>query len=151
MTVIVRQARETDVPAICELLRIAVPLFLPDPVPPSAAKFLESIEAPSVTARLSAANYIYFVAECGAELRGYIALRDGQHLYHLFVHPMFHRQGIGRLLWQHMRQITGSRIVTVNSALPAVPAYRSFGFVPNGEPQLRCCPSYLPMVYVGDN
>lgn len=147
MTIIVRRGRESDAMAICQLLRVITPLVIPDPTVPEAAKFLESFEGPSVTARLNAANYCYFVAEEGTELRGYIALRDGQHLYHLFVHPMFHRQGIGRLLWQHLLQATGSRTITVRSSLAAVPVYRSFGFTPSGEPQLRRCPAYLPMEY----
>lgn len=63
------------------------------------------------------------------------------------VYPMFHRQGIGRLLWQHLLQATGSRTITVRSGLAAVLVYRSFGFTPIGEPQLNCCPAYLPMEY----
>ena len=111
--------------------------------------FFESVEAPAVAARLSAPNYMHLVAEHGPDLRGYIALRDGKHLYHLFVQPDFHGQGIGRLLWQHLLQVTGPTALTVNSSVLAVPVYRRFGFVPNGEPQLRCSPPYVPMVYAG--
>ncbi|WP_460709495.1 GNAT family N-acetyltransferase [Lysobacter terrae] len=149
MTVLVRQARETDASAICALLRTVVPLILPDPTAPEAASFLASFEAPAVAERLAAPNYIHLIAESGRDLRGYIALRDGQHLYHLFVRPEFHGQGISRLLWQHLLQVAAPRALTVNSSLLAVPVYRSFGFVPNGEPQLHCCPPYVPMLYAG--
>ncbi|WP_457098139.1 GNAT family N-acetyltransferase [Lysobacter sp. P5_B9] len=149
MKVLVRQARGTDAPAICALLRTVTPLILPDSITPEAASFLESFEAPAVAARLAAPNYIHLIAESGRDLRGYISLRDGQHLYHLFVQPEFHGQGIGRLLWQHLLQVARPGALTVNSSLLAVPVYRSFGFVPSGEPQLHCCPPYLPMVYAG--
>lgn len=70
MTIIVRRGRESDAMAICQLLRVITPLVIPDQTVPEAAKFLESFEGPSVTARLNAANYSYFVAEEGTELRG---------------------------------------------------------------------------------
>jgi GNAT superfamily N-acetyltransferase len=149
MTILVRQANEADASAICALLRTMAPLLVPDPAAPEAASFLESLEAPAVAARLSSPNYIHLVAEHGGDLRGYISLRDGQHLYHLFVHPQFHGQGVSRLLWQHLLRVAGPGPITVNSSLPAVPVYRSFGFVPNGEPQLHCCPPFAPMVYAG--
>ena len=149
MKVLIRQAQETDAPAICALLRTVAPLIFPDSTTPEAASFLESFEAPAVAARLAAPNYVHLIAESSRDLRGYISLRDGQHLYHLFVQPEFHGQGIGRLLWQHLLQVAGPGTLTVNSSLLAVPVYRSFGFVPSDEPQLHCCPPFVPMVYAG--
>lgn len=60
MTIIVRRGRESDAMAICQLLRMVTPLVIPDQTVPKAAKFLESFEGPSVTARLNAANYPKF-------------------------------------------------------------------------------------------
>lgn len=116
---------------------------------PGAAAFLESLKAPAVAARLTAPNYVHFIAESGVDLRGYISLRDGRHLYHLFVKPGFQGQGIGRLLWQQVLAITGQQAITVNSSLPAVPVYRSFGFASAGEPQLDRVPPFVPLVYAG--
>lgn len=99
--------------------------------------------------RLLALNYSHFVAERGTEFCGYLATRDGSHLYHLFVRPELHRQGIGRLLWQHLLRVNGPGPYTVNSSLSAVAVYRSFGFVSSGAPQLHCCPPYVPMTYIG--
>lgn len=147
MTIRIRQATKSDSSAICALLQKVVPVLVPDSAAPGAAVFLESITAPAVTARLAADNYVYFVAESGADLLGYIALRDGLHLYHLFVQPEFQRQGIAHLLWQHLLAVVGQRRITVNSSLPAIPVYIKFGFVPTGEPQHRRCPAYAPMVY----
>lgn len=151
MTILARPANEADAPAICALLRTLAPLLVPDPAAPMAASFMESLGAPAVAARLSAPNYIHLVAKDGPDLRGYISLRDGKHLYHLFVQPEFHGQGVGRLLWQHLLRVAGPGPITVNSSLPAVPVYRSFGFVPSGEPQLHCRPPFVPMVHAGGN
>ena len=128
VTIKLRPGIESDGPAICALLQGMVPLLVPDLAMPGAAAFLESLEAPAVAARLTAPNYIHFIAESGGDLRAYISLRDGRHLYHLFVKPGFQGQGIGRLLWQRVLAVAGQQLITVNSSLPAVPVYRSFGF-----------------------
>ena len=144
-----REARPTDAPAICALLQAVTPLIVPDPTDPNATQFLESLREPAVSDRLTAKNYFHLVAERGADFGGYIATRDGSHLYHLFVRPELHGRGIGRLLWQHLLSSSGPGPYTVNSTISAVPVYRSFGFVPSGEPQLHSCPPYVPMAYVG--
>ena len=131
------------------LLQRVAPLMVADPTQPELAPFLESLSASAVLARIAAPNYRHFIAESGAGLLGYVALRDGQHLHHLFVQPEFHRRGIGRLLWQHILPLTGQAPITVNSSLFAVPTYRSFGFEPHGEPQLKSHPPYVPMVHPG--
>ena len=144
-----REAKPTDASVICALLRAVTPLIVPGPVDPNAIPFLQSLQEPAVSERLMARNYLHWVAERGAEFGGYIATRDGSHLYHLFVRPELHGQGIGRLLWQHLLRINGPGPYTVNSTISAVPVYRSFGFVRSGEPQLHSCPPYVPMAYVG--
>jgi GNAT superfamily N-acetyltransferase len=143
----IRQAKPTDAPAICALLRAVTPLIVPDPTDPEALRFLESFKEPAVVERLAAPNYFHLVAERGADFFGYIATRDGTHLYHLFVQPELHGQGIGRQLWQQLLRVSGPGPYTVNSSVPAVAVYRSF--VPSGEPQLHRCPPYVPMTYAG--
>jgi predicted GNAT family N-acyltransferase len=67
----------------------------------------------------------------------------------LFVVRAHQRQGLGRLLWQQaLRELctpNSEKVFTVNSSLPAVPVYRSFGFVPAGSPQSVDGISFLPM------
>lgn len=149
MTFHVRQAKPTDFAAICALLRAVTPLLVPDPSDPEAALFLESLREPAVAERLMAPNYFHLVAERGPDFCGYIATRDRSHLYHLFVLPELHGQGIGRLLWRHLLRLRGPGPYTVNSSVSAVSVYRNFGFVPSGEPQLHRCPPYVPMTYAG--
>ena len=149
MTFQVRQGKPTDAAAIRTLLRAVTPLLVPDQPDPDAIPFLESLKGPAVSDRLASPSYFHLVAERCADFSGYIATRDGSNLYHLFVRPELHGQGIGRLLWQHLLRIGGPGPYTVNSTVHAVAVYRSFGFVPSSEPELHRCPPYAPMVYSG--
>ncbi|MCX7557390.1 GNAT family N-acetyltransferase [Xanthomonadaceae bacterium JHOS43] len=150
MTLQIREAQPSDVQAICGLLQAVTPLVIPGHATPEAVQFLESFKQAAVAERLASPAYSHWVAERGADFCGYIATRDKSHLYHLFVRPDVHGQGIGRRLWQHLLCVGGPGPYTVNSTVSAVGVYRSFGFVPSGEPQLHRCPPYVPMVYAGD-
>lgn len=144
----VRRAEPADAPAIRALLRSVTPLVVPDPAAPGAAGFLESFEEPAVMERLASPDYLHFVAERGGDFCGYIATRGGSHLYHLFVRPDLHGQGIGRMLWEHLLRDNGPGPYSVNSSIAAVPVYEAFGFVPAGAPQLDRCPPFVPMKYL---
>jgi ribosomal protein S18 acetylase RimI-like enzyme len=149
MTFRFREAKPTDAQAICALLQAVTPLVVPDQANPDVAQFLESFKQAAVADRLASPSYSHWVAERGANFCGYIATRDRSHLYHLFVQPDLHGQGVGRLLWQHLLRVGGPGPYTVNSTVSAVGVYRSFGFVPSGEPQFHRCPPYVPMAYAG--
>ncbi len=146
-TLRIREARLDDARAIRGLLHVMVPLVLPDPSDPAARPFLDSLTGTAVSDRLVAPNYLHLVAERGADFCGYIATRDGSHVYHLFVRPELHRQGIARRLWRQLLHVAGPGPYTVNSTPSAVAVYRSFGFVPSGQPPPHCCPPYVPMAY----
>lgn len=87
------------------------------------------------------------MAESPAGLCGVIALRDGSHLYHLFVREDAQRQGVARALWEHAKSRSSSDRFIVNSALPAVSVYARFGFVASGVPQSKNGLTYVPMEY----
>ncbi len=64
-------------------------------------------------------------------LIGVLAMRDGRHIYLLFVDPGFHRQGIARALVQTAADFArenGQKQLTVNSLPYAVPVYHRLGF-----------------------
>ena len=65
------------------------------------------------------------MAELGPALAGVVAVRDGTHLFHLFVASEFQRQRIARRLWAHAMQAAQSAVrveaFSVNSSLFAVP------------------------------
>ena len=73
--------------------------------------------------------------EIGA-LVGMLAIREkDQHLSMFFIHPDYHRKGIGRALFTFAIQEHPYRSITVNSSTYAVPFYKSLGFLPLNGPQ----------------
>jgi GNAT superfamily N-acetyltransferase len=82
---------------------------------------------------LASERFRYWVAESESSLLGFIALRDGSHLFDLFVSPENQRSGVGRALWQfalaHASSPIAERDITVNASLNAVPVYLAFGFI----------------------
>ena len=71
-----------------------------DPSGAGAEEFLASVSLRAERQLLSSERYRYFVAYSDSQLAGFIAIRDGSHLFHLFVDRAYQRQGLGRLLWQ---------------------------------------------------
>ncbi len=114
-----------------------------------AERYLASVSVQAEREYLASAHYRYLLAFSGSVLAGFIAIRDGSHLFHLFVDRAHQRQGLGRLLWQQaLRELctpTSEGVFTVNSSLSAVPVYRSFGFVPADLRQSVHGISFLPM------
>ena len=51
------------------------------------------------------------------ELKGVIATNDNRkHICCFFVKAQYHRQGIGRKLWEYLRENSQSKVITVNSS-----------------------------------
>src|SRR5262249_30100916 len=93
--------------------------------------------------------YRYLLAYSDSRLAGFIAIRDGSHLFHLFVERSHQRQGIARRLWERALEelcAPGSDgTLTVNSSLFAVPVYQAFRFLPAGSIRSMRGISFLPM------
>ena len=87
-------------------------------------------------------------AYIGGELVGVIALRRGSgHIALLFVDGRYHRQGIGRALFETARRYGAGRTMTVNASPYAVGAYLRLGFVPTAPEQHADGIRYTPMAY----
>src|SRR5205814_9879817 len=71
-----------------------------DPSGAGAERYLASVSVQAEREYLASARYRYLLAYSGSQLAGFIAIRDGSHLFHLFVERAHQRQGIGRLLWE---------------------------------------------------
>ena len=88
----------------------------------------------------------------GNELVGVVALRDNSHLYHLFVAQAHQGKGLGRSLWQSVKQAAfragNAGRFTVNSSLNAIPAYERFGFIPSGPKVEKHGVAFVPMQLV---
>jgi GNAT superfamily N-acetyltransferase len=120
-----------------------------DPSGAGAEEFLASVSVQAEREYLASERYRYLVAYSDSQLAGFIAIRNGSHLFHLFVKRSHQGQGIGRRLWeQALRQLCVSDSnggFTVNSSLSAIPVYQAFGFVPAGSIQSVHGISFLPM------
>lgn len=109
--------------------------------------FVNSISDDSFLGRFTDVEYHNYVAAVNGSIVGYISVKNGFHLYHLFVNTNHHRKGIGKALWLHCVHALGIKDCTVRSSLYAVPVYLNLGFVASGQPISKDGIGYLPMVY----
>ncbi len=80
------------------------------------------------------------------ELKGVIATnKNRRHICCFFVKARYHRQGIGRKLWEYLLANSSSEVITVNSSPYAVPVYHKLGFVDTDAEQLSDGMRYTPM------
>src|SRR4030095_12625421 len=144
-----RGGSPADAEAIAALIASFQRELTDDPSGAGAEEYLVSVSLQAERAYLASERYQYLVAYSDSQLAGFIAIRDGSHLFHLFVERYHQRTGLARRLWeQALRELgaPGSRgAFTVNSSLLAVPVYRAFGFVPSGSTKSADGISFLPM------
>jgi GNAT superfamily N-acetyltransferase len=144
-----RAGLPADAEAIAGLIASFQSELTDDPSGAGAEEFLASVSLQAEREYLASERYRYLVAYSGSQLTGFIAIRDGSHLFHLFVERSHQGQGIGRRLWERaLRQLCvpdSDGGLTVNSSLSAVPVYQAFGFVPTGAVQSVRGISFLPM------
>ena len=93
-------------------------------------------------------NILLYGAYQGSEIMGIIATRNqGSHIALFFVDEKYHRQGIGKLLFQTVLQKCKSHEMTVHSSPYAVPVYQHLGFVETAPEQNSDGIRYTPMTY----
>ena len=151
MNFVIRQAKASDAVVISRLVTGLAHYFIPDPSSPEIGPFLAGLTPPSYAERLGSSNFTHYVAEDSSGPCGIIALRDGSHLYHLFVRADAHGQGIARALWEHAKALSGHSAFTVNSSLFAVPVYERLGFLAKSPPQTAQSLVFVPMAYAHDS
>ena len=144
-----RAGSPADAEAIAGLIASFQGDLTDDPSGAGAEEYLASVSVQAEREYLASERYRYLLACSDSKLAGFIAIRDGSHLFHLFVRRSHQRQGIGRRLWERALEelsAPGSDgAFTVNSSLSAVPVYQAFGFVPTGSIQKLHGISFLPM------
>lgn len=135
----IRIATAADAGRISALLTSFSHTYLVTPTPEEAQAFLRTISEPSIRGLMSRDDMNYIVAEDRASgaLAGAAAMQRDGVLFHLFVATPYQRQGLGRRLWECLRNRaieTGhSGIFKVYSSLNAVPVYERLGFKISGE------------------
>jgi GNAT superfamily N-acetyltransferase len=145
----IRIGSPSDAEAVAGLIACFQSELTDDPSGTGAERFLASVSVQAEREYLASARYRYLLAFSGSEFAGFIAIRDGSHLFHLFVDRAHQRQGLGRRLWQRALEElctpNSEGFFTVNATLLAIPVYRRFGFAPVGARQSVDGISFLPM------
>jgi len=144
-----RAGSPPDAEAIAGLIASFQSELTDDPSGAGAEEYLGSVSVQAEREYLASERYRYLLAYSDSQLAGVIAIRDGSHLFHLFVERSHQRQGIARSLWERaLCQLAtpgSDGGFTVNSSLSAVPVYQAFGFIPAGSIQRIHGISFLPM------
>ena len=137
----VRRLAPEEIPAALELCwRVFLEFEAPEYSPEGVAAFRASLDDRERTRQLD--FYGAFEVE---KLVGVLCMRRPQHIGGFFVDAAYHRRGIGRRLFEAMRQDYETQIFTVNSSPYAVEVYRRLGFVPTDTEQFTDGLRYTPM------
>jgi GNAT superfamily N-acetyltransferase len=129
---LIRPFNPADIPPAAAVLRRAAETsILHESRSQDAAAFLAEHDAAGLRRNLDA-GFVYHAAEVDGVLAGFIGVRGGTHVYHLFVDAPWQRRGIARALWLAARaaalQPGHPGIFTVNASNVSVPFYASLGF-----------------------
>jgi GNAT superfamily N-acetyltransferase len=155
-TMQIRLLDPADVPAAAAVLRRAAETFiLHESTPEDAAAFLAEQDEARLRSNLDE-GYVYHAAIVDGVLAGFIGVRGGTHVYHLFVDAAYQRRGIARALWDAARAaalVPGHPgVFTVNASNVAVPFYAALGFertAPMQVDKVRYNPMRLSTALVG--
>ena len=137
----VRRLAPEEIPAALELCwRVFLEFEAPEYSPEGVATCHASLDDKERTRRLH-----FYGAFDGGQLVGVLCMRPPQHIGGFFVDAAYHRRGIGRRLFEAMRQDYETQVFTVNSSPYAVEVYRHLGFAPTDTEQLTGGLRYTPM------
>lgn len=90
----------------------------------------------------------FYGAFDGEKLVGVLGIGKAPHINFFFVKSEYHRQGIGRKLFEAMLADCNADKITVNASPYAVEVYKRFGFVPTDSEQETSGIRYTPMSMV---
>jgi len=146
----IRPAKPTDALAISLLIRSVAHYFTLHPEGMGAEDFLQTISPEAILEYLNAPHFLYLAGFIDAELVGVVAIRNQQHLFHLFVAPQHQRHGLAKALWNEAMAESVQRgnagVFTVNATPFAVPVYESFGFAVAGPRVETHGIAFVPMI-----
>jgi ribosomal protein S18 acetylase RimI-like enzyme len=145
----IRRAEIPDVSGVAELVSALSSYYLKDGQDEIPEWFKATITESAFSDRFNDPEIFNFVAELDGSIVGYISIKSGFHLYHLFVSSGFHNQGIARSLWQHCVAQLNIEQCIVRSSDFAIPVYSKFGFNIAGEREVKDGIAFQPMRYSG--
>jgi GNAT superfamily N-acetyltransferase len=132
--IFIRRAVVSDAQGVSNLLRSLSHTYTISLDGAGAERFLATLTERAIAAFIERSDVYYLIAESATkELIGAAAMQSNRTIAHLFVSPHYQGRGLGRQLWESLRDNAlgagnpGS--FTVKSSVGAVPIYESFGFV----------------------
>ena len=137
----VRRLRAGEIP---DALALMWKVFLQFEAPEYSAEGIASFRA-SLEDEERIRSMTFYGAFDGKKLVGVLCMRAPQHIAGFFVDAAYHRRGIGRSLFETMRQDYDRQVFTVHSSPYAVGFYRRLGFVPTQGEQITNGLRYTPM------
>jgi len=145
---ILRPAGVDEAPLISALIAELMPYMTLDPDGAGAGPFIASMQTPAIAGYLAQQRYWYRSAWLDGELAGVVGVRDGSHLFHLFVARRFHGGGLARQLWQAAQASAAPDCAwTVNASPHAAAMYEHFGFHATGPRVEQHGVAWIPMAY----
>ncbi|MGN0775624.1 MAG: GNAT family N-acetyltransferase [Candidatus Ventricola sp.] len=137
----VRRLRAKEIP---DALALIWRVFLQFEAPEYSAEGITSFRS-SLENEERIRNMTFYGAFDREKLVGVLCMRAPQHIAGFFVDAAYHRRGIGRSLFEAMRQDYDRQVFTVHSSPYAVGFYRRLGFVPTQGEQVTDGLRYTPM------
>jgi GNAT superfamily N-acetyltransferase len=148
--VCIRVAIQSDVPGISRLLRSLSHTYIVSPDDPGVEAFLATLGEEAIAKFIERRDVVYRVAVTSEALVGAAAISGDQRIEHLFVDPAYQGLGLGRRLWEQLRdhalQAGSPGIFRVNSSLNAVQIYERFGFSIAAPKVEKHGGAYVPMI-----
>jgi putative acetyltransferase len=103
---------------------------------------------PLVLEELRGLDHLYGVRDAESRLVAFVGV-SGERMEALFVHPSFHRVGIGRRLARHAVVELGATAVDVNEQNEAAVAfYRRIGFAVEGRSEVDSTGKPFPLLHM---
>ncbi|MGM9590739.1 MAG: GNAT family N-acetyltransferase, partial [Faecousia sp.] len=139
----VRRLTREEIPMALELCwKVFLEFEAPEYSPEGIATFRASLDDKERNRQMD-----FYGAFDGDTLVGALSMRAPQHIGGFFVDAAYQRRGIGRQLFEAMRQDYARQVFTVNSSPYAVEVYRHLGFAPTGREQTVDGLRFTPMQY----
>ena len=109
--------------------------------------FQDSFSVEEFEKRIQSQEYKHFGYMIENQIVGFIAIKEDNHLFHLFVEEKYHQQYIGKKLWEFVKKNIAFETMSTNSSLYAINVYESFGFKQEREIQTYKELEFLPMIF----
>lgn len=139
---LIRQSKKEELSKILELIwNTFLKYEAPDYTKEGIEEFKNFITNKELMDKLK-----FYCAYENKELLGIIATRsEDSHISLFFVDEKYQGKGIGRKLYETIKELNQSGEITVNSSPYAVDIYRKLGFIPTEEEQSENGIRYTPM------